>query len=202
MLVRESVETLLLVLVVFLGVRASFQNYRVHGHSMDPTLQDGEFMLVNRLQYAEIDLQQMSRFIPFIDPGSDPKRDIFHGPERGDIIVLKDPRDPSGDRLVKRIIGLPGEKFEIADGRVYINGRELHEPYLASAWSGNAPPIRIPDGQYYVMGDNRGNSEDSRYFGLVERDLIIGKTAVIFWPRDSFGLAPSESPALDSQVTR
>jgi signal peptidase I len=200
--VRETVETLLMALLVFLAVRASFQNYRVHGHSMDPTLADGELMLVNRLEYAEINLEKLSQFLPFIDPGNDPRRDVFHSPERGDVIVLKDPRDPSGDRLVKRVIGLPGEKIEIAEGRVYINGRLLHEPYIASPWSGTAPPIRIPDGQYYVMGDNRGNSEDSRYFGLVERDLIIGKTAVIFWPKDSFGLAPSESPALDSQVTR
>lgn len=196
------VETLLMTLLVFLAVRGSFQNFRVHGHSMDPTLADGEFMLVNRLVYTEVSVERLSHFLPFIDPGNDPTRDVFHSPERGDIIVLKDPRNPSGDRLVKRVIGLPGEKIEIAGGRVYINGRQLHEPYLKSPWSGSAPPIRIPGDQYYVMGDNRSNSEDSRYFGLVERDLILGKTAVILWPKDRIGLAPNASPQLDTRVTR
>jgi signal peptidase I len=199
--VREVVETLLLTLLVFLAVRGSFQNFRVHGHSMDPTLADGEYMLVNRLIYAEVNVERLSQLLPFIDPGKDPTRDVFHSPERGDIIVLKDPRNPSGDRLVKRVIGLPGERIEIAAGHVYINGRELHEPYLKAPWGGGTPPLRIPIGEYFVMGDNRSNSEDSRYFGLVDRELIVGKAAVIFWPKDRFGLAPNESPALDQKVT-
>ena len=199
---REVVETLLLTLLVFLAVRGSLQNFRVQGHSMDPTLADGEFMLVNRLVYAQVNVEGLSHFVPFIDPGNEPTRDVFHGPERGDIIVLDDPRNPAGDRLVKRVIGLPGEKLEIASGRVYINGRQLHEPYIKSPWSGSAPAIRIPAGQYFVMGDNRPNSEDSRFFGLVERGMIVGKTAVIIWPSSRFGLAPNESPSLDPRATR
>jgi signal peptidase I len=202
MVVRELVETGLMALLVFLAVRASFQNYRVHGHSMDPTLEDGEFLLVNRLEYAQIDVGKLSNFIPFLNPGDDPERDVFHGPERGDVIILEDPRNPAGDRLVKRVIGLPGEKIEIVNGVVFIDGRQLHEPYITEAWTGSAPPQRIPADQYFVMGDNRKNSEDSRYFGLVPRDLVIGKSMISFWPRDKFLSRPSESPTLDENVTR
>ena len=202
MLVRELVETGLMALLVFLAVRASFQNYRVHGHSMDPTLQDGEFLLVNRIEYAQVNVDKLSNFIPFLHAGSDPTRDVFHGPERGDVIILEDPRNPAGDRLVKRVIGLPGEKIEIVNGAVYIDGRLLHEPYITEPWTGSAPAQRIPADQYFVMGDNRKNSEDSRYFGLVPRDLVIGKAMVAFWPKDKLGSGPSETPTLDPVVTR
>jgi signal peptidase I len=200
-LVREVVETGLLALLVFLAVRASFQNYRVHGHSMDPTLEDGEFLLVNRLEYAQVDVGNLARFIPFFDESSD-KKDVFHGPQRGDIVILEDPRNPAGDRLVKRVIGLPGEKFEIANGVAYVNGRALHEPYLTTPWTGSTPAIVIPAGEFFVMGDNRNNSDDSRFLGLIPRDLIIGKAMVAFWPKEKFGFAPNEAPTLDANVTR
>ena len=200
-LVREVVETGLLALLVFLAVRASFQNYRVHGHSMDPTLEDGEFLLVNRLEYSQVDVGSLARFIPFLDESSE-KKDVFHGPERGDIVILEDPRNPSGDRLVKRVIGLPGEKFEIVDGVAYVNGRQLHEPYIKTPWTGSTRAIVIPAGEYFVMGDNRNNSDDSRFLGLIPRQLIIGKAMVSFWPTEKFGLAPNESPTLDANVTR
>ena len=201
-LVREVVETGLLALLVFLAVRASFQNYRVHGHSMDPSLEDGEFLLVGRLEYAQVNVGQLARFIPFLDAADNEKQDVFHGPQRGDIVILEDPRDPSGDRLVKRVIGLPGEKFEIVNGVVYVNGRQLHEPYITEPWTGSTPPTVIPPGEYFVMGDNRNNSDDSRFLGLIPRELIIGKAMVSFWPTEKFGLAPNESPTLDPNVTR
>jgi signal peptidase I len=201
-LVRELVETGLLALLVFLAVRASFQNYRVHGHSMDPTLQDGEFLLVNRLEYSRIDIDKLGRFIPFLDTSGDQKRNVFHGPDRGDIVILEDPRDPSGDRLVKRVIGLPGEKLEIVNGVVYINGHKLDEPYIKQVPTGNTPPIVLPADEYFVMGDNRNNSDDSRFLGLIPRDLIIGKAMVAFWPKDKFGLAPNEAARLEPAVTR
>jgi signal peptidase I len=201
-LIRELVETGLLALLVFLAVRASFQNYRVHGHSMDPTLQDGEFLLVNRLEYAQINVDKLGRFIPFLDTSGDDKRNVFHGPERGDIVILEDPRNPSGDRLVKRVIGLPGEKLEIVNGVVYINGHKLDEPYIKQVPTGNTPPVVLPPNEYFVMGDNRNNSDDSRFLGLIPRDLIIGKAMVAFWPTNKFGLAPNEAPTLEPQVTR
>jgi signal peptidase I len=200
--VRELVETGLMALLVFLAVRATFQNYRVHGHSMDPTLQDGEFLLVNRIEYAQINIDKLSNFIPFLSPGNDAKRDVFTSPSRGDIIILEDPRQPQGDRLVKRVIGLPGDKLEIVNGTVYINGRLLHEPYIPIPGDYTSPPIVIPQDQYFVMGDNRKNSEDSRYLGLIPRDLIIGKAMIAMWPSNKFGFAPNESPTLDPAVTR
>ena len=195
---REFIETGLMALLVFLAVRASFQNYRVHGHSMDPNLQDGEFLLVNRLEYSQINVDRLSKFIPFLDAGSDPERDVFHGPERGDVVILEDPRDPTQDRLVKRVIGLPGETIEIRGGEITINGQRLIEPYITEPWQGTMPLTRIPEGEYFVMGDNRKNSTDSRFFGLVPRDLIIGKAMLAMWPFDRFGLAPNESPHLEA----
>lgn len=194
-LVREVVETVLLALLVFLAVRASFQNFKVEGNSMFPTLDDGEFLIVNKLVYSEVDVDKLSRFIPFLDAGDNPRRWVFHGPERGDIVVLQDPRDPSVD-LIKRVIGLPGDQFEIIQGKVFINGFLLEEPYIKSPWRGSLPETTIPPGEYFVMGDNRDNSQDSRSLGLVPKDLIIGKALLAYWPLSDFGTAPNESPTV------
>ena len=195
--IRELVETGLLALLVFLSVRASFQNFKVDGSSMYPTLEDGQFLIVNKLVYSEVDMEKLGDFIPFIDAGDDPKRHVFHGPERGDIIVLRDPRNPETD-LIKRVIGLPGETIEIVDGKVYINDFLLEEPYITAPWSDNKAKILIPDGEYFVMGDNRDNSLDSRssQVGLVQEDLIIGKAMLSYWPRAKFGLAPNDGGEL------
>ena len=109
-----------------------------------------------------------------------------------------DPRHPGTD-LIKRVIGLPGETLQIVDGRVYINDHLLDEPYIKSPGAGASPKIMLPEDQYFVMGDNRDNSLDSRSLGLVPKDLIIGKAMVSYWPLDDFGLAPNESPHLTGQ---
>ena len=199
-LVRELVETGLLALLVFLSVRASFQNFKVDGISMQPTLEDGQFLIVNKLVYSEVDLDKLSTFVPFVDPGSDPQRNVFHGPQRGDIIVLRSPTKPDID-LIKRVIGLPGDTVEIRDGHVYINDRLLIEPYIKQPWADNKPKQTIPADQYYVLGDNRSNSADSRsqQVGLVHKDLIIGKAMLSYWPRNKFGLAPNGSPTLEEK---
>jgi signal peptidase I len=195
---RELIETGLLALLVFLSVRASFQNFKVDGSSMFPTLEDGQFLIVNKLVYAEVDLQKLGDFVPFINGGSEPRRNVFHAPERGDIIVFRDPRDPKTD-LIKRIVGLPGEMIEIVEGRVYINGQRLEEPYITSPWHGSKPKTLIGDHEYFVMGDNRENSFDSRGLGLISKDLIIGKAMLSYWPRDRFGFAPNEGGTLEQQ---
>jgi signal peptidase I len=194
MLVREIVETGLLALLVFLAVRASFQNFKVDGLSMYPTLEDGEYLIVNKLAYAEVDMDRLGNFVPFVEAGDDPTRQVFGGPERGDIVVLEDPREQNTD-LIKRIIGLPGETIEIVDGEVYINDFLLTEPYIKQEWDDTKEKILIPEGYYFVMGDNRSNSLDSRNggIGLISEDLIIGKAALTYWPRSKFGLAPNES---------
>ena len=198
--VREVVETVMLAALVFLSVRASFGNFKVDGNSMYPTLENGEFLIVNKLVYSEVDLEKLSNFLPFIDPGSDPTRYVFHGPERGDIIVLRDPRDPSTD-LIKRVIGLPGETIEIVNGKVYINDRLLEEPYITTPWNDSLPKILIPPDEYFVMGDNRNNSLDSRsaQVGLVSKDLIIGKATLTYLPLNRFGLAPNQKGVLTEQ---
>lgn len=196
-IVRELVETGLLALLVFLSVRSSFQNFKVDGTSMSPTLENGEFLIVNKLIYSEVDLNKLSNFLPFIHAGDDPTRNVFHGPERGDIIVLKDPRNPNVD-LIKRVIGLPGETVQIENGQVYINDMLLEEPYITTRWFDNKPKVTIPADEYYVLGDNRSNSLDSRstQVGFVHKDLIIGKALLSYWPTSKFGLAPNHSPEL------
>ncbi|MGE0601365.1 MAG: signal peptidase I [Dehalococcoidia bacterium] len=198
--IREIVETVMLALLVFLSVRASFQNFRVEGSSMYPTLEDGQFLIVNKLVYSEVDMEKLSNFIPFINAGEDPKRNVFHGPERGDIVVLVDPRNPDVD-LIKRVIGLPGETLEIVDGKVYINDMLLEEPYITSPWHDTKPKITLPPGEYFVMGDNRENSLDSRssQVGLVREDLIIGKAMLSYWPKSKFGFAPNEEGKLTDE---
>ncbi|MEO9255276.1 MAG: signal peptidase I, partial [Tepidiformaceae bacterium] len=190
---REVVETILLGLLVFLAVRASFQNFKVDGTSMMPTLENGQFLIVNKIVYSQVNVGKLSNFLPFLDPGSQPERNVFHGPERGDIVVVVDPRKPDMD-LIKRVIALPGESVEIADGHVYINDHLLEEPYIKTVWHDNRPKQVIPPNEYYVLGDNRDNSLDSRssQVGLVPQDLIIGKAMVSYWPRDKFGLAPND----------
>ena len=195
-LLREIVETGLLAILVFLAVRASVQHYRVEGESMAPTLENGEFLLVNSLVYSEVNIGKAGDWVPFWDPGEPDVRQVFHGPERGDIVVLHPRQRYDRNDLVKRVIGIPGDRFEIREGKVFVNGRELIEPYIKQAWRGQLDPIDIPADRYFVMGDNRDNSQDSRSFGLVDEDDIVGKAIVSWWPRSAWGLAPNEEPSL------
>ncbi|WP_343394303.1 signal peptidase I [Candidatus Amarobacter glycogenicus] len=127
-LLRELVETGLLAILVFLSVRASVQHYRVEGLSMDPTLEDGEFLLVNSLVYSEVDLEKVGKWVPFWDPGEPGVRHVFHGPERGDIVILHQRVGVERD-LVKRIIGIPEKD---------IVGKAMASWWPRSAW-GLAP---------------------------------------------------------------
>ncbi len=205
--VRELVETGLLALLVFLSVRASFQNFKVDGSSMYPTLTDGQFLIVNKLVYSEVNLDKLGKYVPLVDGGDDPTKHVFHGPERGDIIVLRDPSTPEQD-LIKRVIGLPGEKIEVYDGAVYINDQKLIEPYLKDAWGrsgqGNYPAVIIPADSYFVMGDNRDNSKDSRssQIGFIAEDLIIGRAEFTYLPLSAFGLIGNGGSSLSEQDGR
>ncbi|WP_297679211.1 signal peptidase I [Tepidiforma sp.] len=192
---REILETALLAVLVFLAVRASVQHYRVDGSSMEPTLEDGEFLLVNSLAYSRVDVAALARWVPGWAPGPPAERYLFGGPQRGDIVVFHHPSGVHRD-LVKRVIGLPGETVEIRQGTVYIDGRALVEPYLAAAEPpiGDMAPVRIPADAYFVMGDNRNHSQDSRVLGPIPADRIVGKAFITWWPRDRFGPAPNEAP--------
>lgn len=168
-LLREILETIALTVLMFLVFRLAFQNYRVDGHSMLPTLQDQQYVLVNRAAY------------------------LFHPPERGDIIVFVYPLDRSQD-YIKRIVGIPGDRVQIdQNGVVSINGVQLHESYISQASNPYAPTdIKLGAGQYFVLGDNRGDSSDSRAWGTVSRQDIIGQAWFVYWPLGSFHVIPGE----------
>jgi signal peptidase I len=155
-LALDIVETIVLAVLLFLGINTISARVRVDGFSMRPTLEDGEFVLVNRLAYRFGDFQ------------------------RGDIIVFHFPMDPSQE-LIKRIIGLPGDTIKIENNTVQVNGQTLNEPYIAAepAYSGT---WQVPEGKLFVLGDNRNDSSDSHSWGLLPEENVIGKAVLIYWP--------------------
>ncbi len=167
LIAREIVETILLTLLIFWVVNTVTGRFRIEGSSMMPTMQEGEYVLINKLAY-------------YLDQ-----------PERGDIIVLNYPRDPSRD-FIKRVIGLPGDVVEVRDQQVLINDTLLNEPYISAepTYSGR---WTVPDDQYFVLGDNRNNSSDSHTWEFLPEDLIVGKGWVIYWPFDKVERVPHYS---------
>jgi signal peptidase I len=149
-----------------------FQSFYIPSPSMAPALVPGDRVLVSKLSYR------------------------MHDVHRGDIVVFKRPSTlsrqlagPEVKDLVKRVVGLPGDTVEARDGQVIVNGKALREPYVAKgAVTTAVPPIHVPAHQYWVMGDNRSVSEDSRYFGSINGSLIVGRVFFQVWPISSFGL--------------
>ena len=164
-ILREIVETLLLTLFIFWIVNTATGRYRVQGHSMMPTLHEGEYLIINKLSY------------------------YLEEPQRGDIVVLHYPRDRSRE-YIKRIIGLPGDQVEIGDGQVKVNGVPLTEPYLNGQPAYHDQSWVVPEGSYFVLGDNRNNSSDSRNWSFLPRKDIVGKASVIYWGVEDWGLVP------------
>lgn len=174
---RTTVEWLLVIggaLLVALLVRTFFiQAFWIPSDSMEPTLHKGDRVLVNKLSYK------------------------LHDVHRGDVIVFKRPEraqssnpDDDIEDLIKRVIGLPGDTIETVDGVIYINDEPLPEPYLPPNTKSDSPPVTrqvIPDDQYFVMGDNRGNSQDSRWFGPIDEGLIVGRAFVRIYPLGDIG---------------
>ena len=175
----ELVAIVLVALVLAVVLRTFVvQTFFIPSGSMEPTLQIGDRILVDKLSYH------------------------LHGVDRGDIIVFKRPADENCggatvNDLVKRVVGLPGETISLSGGQVYINGKELAEPWLPASEQGlttaarGAPwdletPYKIPQDEYFVMGDNRTESCDSRYWGPVAHALIVGKVVVRVWPLSHF----------------
>lgn len=176
---KENIIGLIWAVVIALFVRAFFvQAYKIPSSSMEPTLLVGDHILVIKCLYGIR--------IPFIG-----KQLIeFSEPKRGEIVVFVYPRDPKKD-FIKRVIGLPGEQVEIRDKRVFISGRPLEDPW--GVWEKGEVqrpdfgPVKVPEGHYFVMGDNRDNSMDSRYWGFVPRDNLIGRAFIIYWSWNSHG---------------
>ncbi len=194
----EIIETILLALLIFLMVRGVVLNFRVDGNSMEPSLSHAEMLIINRRAYTSLDVNSMLSYLPGIDRADEDRRYLFNPPNRGDIVVFRPP-GTNGDPYIKRIIGLPGETIEVRDGAVYVDGQRLDEPYVSSptAWrgSGAEPSVEIPDDEYFMLGDNRSNSSDSRSFGTVPKENIIGKSWLAYWPPGSIQLFPSPSYA-------
>ncbi len=176
-LVREVIETIVLTLLMFLVINLAVQNFDVDGESMEASLHNNERLMVDKWTY------------------------LFHAPARGDVIVFLSPPaagEPNTD-FVKRIIGIPGDVITIRGTTVIVDGTALNETYISPQFQGvGGNPVQnlvVPPGQYFVMGDHRSNSFDSRFWGFLPRKDIIGRVALVYWPlgQDNDGLVPNVS---------
>jgi signal peptidase I len=162
-LLREIVETALITAILFLLVNAATGRFKIDGNSMEPNLHHAEYVIVDRVSYR------------------------LGAPQRGDVVVFTRDGDPKD--YIKRVIGLPGETIAVSNGTVYIDGQLLNEPYVAPA-GGAYPARRLDTDEYFVMGDNRGNSTDSRTFGPIRPDGIVGRAWIVYWPPAEWAVVP------------
>ncbi len=164
--VRQWLSDLVVSVVAsMLIITCLYQPVRVEGTSMQPRLHDQDRLFINKFVYH------------------------FENISRGDVVVFHYPRDPAKS-YIKRVIALPGDDLRIIDGRVYVNGQRVDESYVAPRYvdERSVPEQIIPNNEYWVMGDHRSISSDSRDFGPVDRSLIYGKAAFIYWPADGVGV--------------
>ena len=185
-LARDVIEITILALLLYVGLQGMAQTFRVEGSSMQTTLHDGQYILINKAIYFKPNLGFLD-FLPFFDSGDDPSRYIFRAPRRGDVVVFRFPNDPTRD-FIKRIIAEPGETVEIRDGLVFIDGKVIEEPYITKRPHYSYGPEMVPLKHYFVLGDNRNNSYDSHVWGMLSEDNIIGQAWLSYWPFSSFGL--------------
>ena len=188
---REIIEALLLALVVLIALQLTVRNFKVEGSSMSPTLEGGQYLVVDQVSFFKFDWERFSRAVPFWRAAPAEPEYAFGPPDRGEIIVFHYPVNPDKD-FVKRVVGLPGETVAVRRGTVYVNGAALAEPYLRVRDSSSAAPLSLGDGEYYVIGDNRRNSNDSRDWGAVPEENIIGRVMLVYWPWDDIRIVDSE----------
>jgi signal peptidase I len=180
-LVREVIETIVLTVLMFLVIRFAVQNFNIEGTSMEPSLHDRELILVDKWTY------------------------LFRSPARGDVIVFHAPPNPSQD-YIKRVIGIPGDLITIQNTTVIVDGVTLHETYVDPTNQGNIYDYKrtsnmvVPPNDYFVLGDNRKGSSDSRDWGFVPKKNIIGRAAFVYWPlqQDNDGFLPNVSSVFAS----
>lgn len=186
-LAREILEWILTIVVaiaVALPIRAfGFELVRVEGESMDNTLANGEIMFVTKFDYA-------STWLSFPWQDAETKEKAAHittgsNPQRFDVVICRYPG--RGDtNFVKRVVGLPGDTVEIRDGYLYINDEKQDEPYISdeyrNGWLNTFGPYTVPEGEYFVLGDHRNNSNDSRSQGAISRDMIVGHARTVLYP--------------------
>ncbi len=158
-------DVLISVAASFMIITFLYQPVRVEGTSMQPQLRDQDRLFINKFVYR------------------------FEKISRGDVVVFHYPRDPEKS-YIKRVIALPGDSLRIDAGRVYVNGERIDEGYVPRQYrdSRSMPEIVVPANQFFVMGDHRSISSDSRDFGPVSRELIYGKAAFVYWPADDLGV--------------
>lgn len=156
--VLEMLQTLIMALVFYFLIDSFFPRVRVENISMKPTLQPGELLLVNKLSYK------------------------LGEPRHGDVVVFHYPANPTED-YIKRVIGLPGDDVRVENGKVYVNGQALDEPYIAASPSYTGS-WTVPPDSFFVLGDNRNQSSDSHSWGFVPRENMVGKALIVYWPLD------------------
>lgn len=165
---KDWVVSIIVAVVMAMLIRTFIvELYIVDGPSMRPTLEHEERLVVNKFIYN------------------------IRDPEKGEVLIFRYPRDPSRD-FIKRVIATAGDTIEIKEGRVYVNEQLLNEDYILEKTRTEYPKVTIPEGTIFVMGDNRNNSDDSRFadVGFVPLDLVKGKAVVIFWPFDKLQTLP------------
>ena len=190
-LAREILEAVLLALVVLIVLQATVRNFKVEGSSMAPTLESGQFLVVDQASFLKFDRERLSRVVPFWKVDDAEPEFVFTPPERGETIVFRYPRDTTKD-FVKRVLGLPGETVEVRSGTVYVNGEAIREPYLRRRDGSRVAPLTLGEKEYYVIGDNRRNSNDSRAWGAVPEENIVGRVWLVYWPWDDIHFVGSQ----------
>ena len=161
---RDMVGTIVPAIVIALLIHLFLaQATRVYGQSMEPNLHTNERLVIEKISYH------------------------LHGPRRGDVVVLRDPAG-SPELLIKRVVGLPGERVTLADGRVYVDGTPIDEPYLDQPTNGSGRSWFVPPLHVFVMGDNRSASRDSRIFGAVPMEELVGRALFRYWPFEEIGI--------------
>jgi signal peptidase I len=164
---REVLETMIPAVIIALLINLLLaQATRVYGQSMEPNLHTDQRLVVEKITY--------SSWWP------------MGGPQRGDVVVFR--VDANSDLLIKRVIGLPGDRVEVRAGQVYINGELLNEAYITRPTYGDYGPVDVPPLHIFVLGDNRGFSNDSRAFGALSLESVIGRAWLSYWPPDQWGL--------------
>ena len=172
---REIIVTVALAVVIFVLLQTVFQTFIVVGSSMEPSFHWMQRLLINKSAYH------------------------FHEPERGDVIVLESVGNQNVD-YIKRIIALPGDTVEVKDETVYVNNLPLDEPYIKQPANDDFKGDKIPENEYFVLGDNRNNSSDARDGWTLPRQNIVGKAWLSVWPPERWGLAANYP--LQEQIER
>ena len=173
---RDTGETIITAVVIFLVLQATTQSFLIEGSSMEPTLIQSERLLVNRFVYTQG---------PFSLFGAEDY--LFGGPKHGDIVVFHPPTGSETD-FVKRIVGMPGDWIDLDGVSVYVNGEKTGYVDVATARRHDDYPVQVPPGEYFVLGDNRRVSVDSRNWGFVPADDIVGRAWAVYWPIADFQL--------------